>query len=200
MLDYQLREEILGTKVTVGRREVWTHVQWAKHMLELAEKASIATSMQNIWLIRHELPDIMKDFVPEMHADWTAFMQTVTDIDITQLRDKVDAKWHCDGELACMNADVQRLTAQRDTVCQAINALQHHPDMDAGHAAYQVQLTRFTETHRFSPYITEHTLVSLHPGTEPLCLDECWSCSWQGHCGDACIAPLQDKVLDVECK
>ncbi|TFY74871.1 hypothetical protein EWM64_g9142, partial [Hericium alpestre] len=112
MLEYRLREELLGTKVTVGGREVWTHVQWAKHMLELAERADIATSTQNIWLIRRELPDIIKDFVPETHADWTAFAQAVTDIDISRLRDKVDAKRRRDGELARMNTEVQRLATQ----------------------------------------------------------------------------------------
>ncbi|TFY73812.1 hypothetical protein EWM64_g10201 [Hericium alpestre] len=191
MLEYRLREELLGTKVTVGGREVWTHVQWAKHMLELAERAGIATSTQNIWLIRCELPDIIKDFVPEMHADWTAFTQAVTNIDISQLRNKVDAKRHHDGDLARMSAKVQQLAAQlqrfsvlqpqyqpagtppyrrppagpnpvaarpfipgppanvntpphRDAVRQAMNTLPHHPDMDAGRAAYQAQLTRFT--------------------------------------------------------
>ncbi|TFY75649.1 hypothetical protein EWM64_g8363 [Hericium alpestre] len=112
MLDYRLSEDVLGTKELVGGRDVWMHVRWAAHMLSLAEQAGIAATDQNIWLIRREMPGLLKEFVGETHADWTAFAQAITDIDTSRLRDKVEAKQHRNVERARVQNELQHLTAQ----------------------------------------------------------------------------------------
>ena len=44
LMKLKLTDKILGEKVEDGGIEVWTHVKWADDVLDLATKASLATS------------------------------------------------------------------------------------------------------------------------------------------------------------
>ncbi|TFY75745.1 hypothetical protein EWM64_g8267, partial [Hericium alpestre] len=261
MLDYRLREEELGKQEKVGSIDVYSHVRWAAHMLDLAGRANIVATTQLIFLVRDNLPVVLKEFVPETQTDWNTFCAAVTNINVGVLRDQLDIKRGRSQEMELLKAQIawleaqmtQRMMAnltaqfgrmsysnaapatasqlragttpttqatptpeqrttgfprpsgglnpipptvltveQRSTLRAAINMLPHHPNTDAGLAAYRTQLTRFEETHGPRPFIDERIPVPLRPGTAPVRSGECYRCGMIGHrAGDCKPSPEQ---------
>jgi hypothetical protein len=92
LLNTLLEEKELGEKVKIGGVEVWSHVAWADKITILVNEANVASKTTHIWQVRDKLPDAIKDVVKSTHADWTAFLQAVHDVDLQHIRDAV-AKW-----------------------------------------------------------------------------------------------------------
>ncbi|TFY76463.1 hypothetical protein EWM64_g7551 [Hericium alpestre] len=275
MLAYRLKEEELGQQETMGNREVYSHVRWAAHILDLAGRAGIAASPHLIFLVRDQLPDIVKEFVAETHANWSAFCTTVSDLNVNTLRDRLEAKRGRAAEIALLQEQVERLQAQistraianlsaqisrmsynpqppaapgiptrvspavsnaatprpstpqlpnppqnvpqagerrnatespmfaaptltpeqRNLLRASIAALPHHPNTDAGIAAYHAQLAHFAATHGNRPYIDERLPVPLRPGTAPLRSGECFRCGIiTNHRAGNCRVPLDQQL------
>ncbi|TFY75606.1 hypothetical protein EWM64_g8407 [Hericium alpestre] len=112
MTEYHLREEDLMKKEMVGAREVYSHVRWATHMLDLAGQAQIATTTTLIWIVRGHLPAVLKEFVPATQTNWTTFCAAITAVDVGTLRDRLEAKRERETEFASLRAEVTRLQAQ----------------------------------------------------------------------------------------
>ena len=89
LLSTLLEEKELGEKVKIGGVDVWSHVAWADKVTILVNKASITSKTTHIWQVRDKLPDAIKDVVKSTHADWTAFLQAVRDVDLQHIRDAV---------------------------------------------------------------------------------------------------------------
>jgi hypothetical protein len=88
LLGLRLKDEELGRKETVAGRETYTHVIWADKMQKLAKGAGVETGTIYIGQVRKMLPTIIKDKVADKHADWTAFLKAVRDIDVEYIKDE----------------------------------------------------------------------------------------------------------------
>jgi len=78
-------------------------------------------------------------------------------------------------------------TPQQTTALHArLNNLIHHPDTDAGRAAYRAQLAKWETKHGQNARVTEETPYPLRPGTATVCSGECWICGTNGHRRDQC--------------
>jgi hypothetical protein len=91
ILDFHLRMENLGKKETVGGKEVHAHIAWADDMEDIVRGAQLETTTNYISLVRKELPMLLREKVGTGHADWTAFLQAVRDVDLDHIRDGVDS-------------------------------------------------------------------------------------------------------------
>ena len=92
LLSTLLEEKELGEKVKIGGVDVWSHVAWADKVTILVNEASITSKTTHIWQVRDKLPDAIKDVVKSTHADWTAFLQAVRDVDLQHIRDAVSKR------------------------------------------------------------------------------------------------------------
>ena len=71
-----------------------------------------------------------------------------------------------------------------------ISILPHHPNTDAGHTAYHMQLAEWDRKYGRDTKVTEETPYPLRPGTTAVCSGECWICGRVGHRRDQCqVAP-----------
>jgi len=85
LLSTLLEENELGEKVKIGGVEVWSHVAWADKIAILVNEADIAMRTTHIWQVRDKLPYTIKDVVKSTHANWTAFLQAVRDVDLQHI-------------------------------------------------------------------------------------------------------------------
>ena len=89
LLSTLLTEKELGEKVKIGGVDVWSHIAWADKITILVNEADIASKTTHIWQVRDKMPDAIKDVVKSTHANWTAFLQAVRDVDLQHIRDAV---------------------------------------------------------------------------------------------------------------
>lgn len=87
----ELKMEDLGKKETITGREVYTHIAWADKMSTIIKGAKLETTTTHIGHVRKNLPTMLREKIGAGHADWTAFLKAVHDVDIDYIRDGVDA-------------------------------------------------------------------------------------------------------------
>jgi hypothetical protein len=85
----KLKMEDLGKKEKIAGREVYAHIAWADKMATTVKGAKIEATTTYIGHVRKELPKILREKVGAGHADWTAFLQAVRDVDVDYIRDGV---------------------------------------------------------------------------------------------------------------
>jgi hypothetical protein len=86
----RLKMEDLGKKEKTAGREVYSHIAWADKMTTIVKGAKIETTTTYIGQVRKELPKLLREKIGAGHADWTAFLQAVRDVDVDHIRDGVD--------------------------------------------------------------------------------------------------------------
>ncbi|KAJ7255441.1 hypothetical protein B0H12DRAFT_1287911 [Mycena haematopus] len=79
----------LTTTVKVSGAEVFAHVHFASCLLELAQLAGIAATPSGIWQSRDALPEVLREKVPSMQADWTSYTAAIRLVDRVYLRESV---------------------------------------------------------------------------------------------------------------
>jgi hypothetical protein len=87
LLGMKLKVEELDTTVMVGGSQVFTHVQYASRLLELAKLAGIATTASGIWQARDSMPEVIREKVSATQKDWTAFTDAIKGIDCVHIRE-----------------------------------------------------------------------------------------------------------------
>ena len=65
LLLIKLHTENLGKTECYANDDVWTHVAFAQHALDLARHAGIGAGTNNIWQVRDALPDVVREKVLE---------------------------------------------------------------------------------------------------------------------------------------
>ena len=90
LLGLRLKEEELGKKETIAGREAYTHLVWADKMQKLVKGAGVETGTIYIGQVRKMLPSTIKDKVGDKHANWTAFLKAVRDVDIEYIKDEAE--------------------------------------------------------------------------------------------------------------
>jgi Zinc knuckle len=105
----RMKTEELGKTEKFRGEEVYTHMVFAEKILDLAKRAKIETSTSGLWNVRDELPEVLREKIPEDQASWTAFAQAIKDIDMGHIREgvrKYKAKAASDAQ---MKADINLL-------------------------------------------------------------------------------------------
>ncbi|KAK7020246.1 hypothetical protein VNI00_017777 [Paramarasmius palmivorus] len=87
LLALRLKEEELGKKVERHGVDVYTHIDFASRLLELAKGAGVDGTSTFIRQVRNELPDVLKEKVGSEFTDWNAFSKAIRDVDVTYLKD-----------------------------------------------------------------------------------------------------------------
>ena len=83
----RLAMEDLGKKEKIAGREVYSHIVWADKMDTIVRGAKIETTTTYIGHVRKELPKPIREKVGTGHANWTAFLKAVRDVDTDHVRD-----------------------------------------------------------------------------------------------------------------
>ena len=76
----RMKTEELGKTEKYRGEDVYTHMVFAERILDLAKRAKIEGSMSGLWNVRDELPEILREKIPENQTSWTAFAQAIKDI------------------------------------------------------------------------------------------------------------------------
>ena len=70
----RLTMEELGKTEKYRGEEVHTHMIFMEKILDLAERAKVEKTTSGLWGVRDELPEVLRERIPEVQADWIAFM------------------------------------------------------------------------------------------------------------------------------
>jgi hypothetical protein len=105
----KIKTEELGKTEKYRGEDVYTHMIFAEKVIDLAKRAKIETSTSGLWNVRDELPEILREKIPENQASWTAFAQAIKDVDMGHIREGVRKyKEKADND-AQMKADITLL-------------------------------------------------------------------------------------------
>ena len=94
----ELERELGAMRITAGElgktekyrgEDVYTHMIFAEKILDLAKRAKIEGSTSGLWNVRDELPEVLREKVPENQQSWTAFAQAIKDVDMGHIREGV---------------------------------------------------------------------------------------------------------------
>lgn len=81
--------EELGKTEKYRGEDVHTHMIFAEKILDLAKQAKIETSTSGLWNVRDELPEVLREKIPENQTSWTTFAQAIKDVDLGHIREGV---------------------------------------------------------------------------------------------------------------
>ncbi|KIJ66663.1 hypothetical protein HYDPIDRAFT_85952 [Hydnomerulius pinastri MD-312] len=129
LMELRLTDAEVATTVTVGGVEAWSHVVWANKAMRLAIQGKIEKSNSLIWMVRKELPDVIKEQVGSEYTDWDAFTKAVRDADVQRLKDGKSKQEKREQETKALRTDlaqrIQRMeNAQRNNVPDITTQLQ----------------------------------------------------------------------------
>lgn len=86
----KLKMEDIGKKEKIAGREIYSHIAWTDKMEVLVKGAKLDNTTTLISGVRKELPKLVKDKIGSGHANWTAFLKAICDIDIDYIREGAD--------------------------------------------------------------------------------------------------------------
>jgi hypothetical protein len=81
--------EELGKMEKFRGEDVYTHTIFAEKIIDLAKQVKIETTTSGLWSVRDELPEVLREKVPENQTSWIAFAQAIKDIDMGHIREGV---------------------------------------------------------------------------------------------------------------
>ena len=105
----RIKTEELGKTEKYRGEEVYTHMIFAEKILDLAKRAKVEGSTSGLWSVRDELPEILREKIPEDQPSWTAFAQAIKDIDMGHIREGVRKYKEKAASDAQMKADINFL-------------------------------------------------------------------------------------------
>ena len=105
----RLKMEDLGKTEKYKGEEVHTHMVFAEKILDLAKRAKIEGSTSGLWNVRDELPEVLREKIPESQPSWTAFVQAIKDVDMGHIREGVRKHKDRVANEARVNADINLL-------------------------------------------------------------------------------------------
>ena len=81
--------EELGKTEKYRGEDVYTHMIFAEKILDLAKRAKVDASTSGLWNVRDELPEVLREKIPEDQASWTAFAQAIKGVDMGHIHEGV---------------------------------------------------------------------------------------------------------------
>jgi Zinc knuckle len=85
----RITTEELGKTEKYKGEDVHTHMIFAEKILDLAKRAKIETSTSGLWSVRDELPEVLREKIPENQASWVVFAQAIKDVEMGHIREGV---------------------------------------------------------------------------------------------------------------
>lgn len=85
----RITTEELGKTEKYKGEDVHTHMIFAEKLLDLAKRAKIESSTSGLWNVRDELPEVLREKIPENQTSWTAFAQAIKDVEMGHIREGV---------------------------------------------------------------------------------------------------------------
>jgi hypothetical protein len=86
----KLKIEDMGKKEKIAGREVYSHIAWADKMAITVRGAKLEGTTTYIGHVRKDLPKMVREKVGAVHADWTAFLQAVRDVEVDHIKEGVE--------------------------------------------------------------------------------------------------------------
>ncbi|KAG6823263.1 hypothetical protein H0H92_010826, partial [Tricholoma furcatifolium] len=151
----KLRVEDLGTTRTYGGVEAWSHIAFADEILDLATRAGIAGGTSSIFVVRDNLPDILKTKVSETQTSWMTFCNAIKAVDMSHIR---DGKRKHEREVAEKASTAARIRSLED---QLTRQLRQPPDSPT--KAIREQLSRTSVSATPSAAATSSTSTNSNP-------------------------------------
>ena len=102
----RIKTEELGKTEKYKGEDVHTHMVFAEKILDLAKRAKIEETTSGLWNVRDELPEILREKIPEDQTSWTAFAQAIKDVDMGHIREGVRKYKEKAASDAQMKADI----------------------------------------------------------------------------------------------
>ncbi|KAK6984430.1 hypothetical protein R3P38DRAFT_2576036 [Favolaschia claudopus] len=206
MMMLEMCEDELGRKLEVDGISTYEHVQWARKMRPLCVKD---TSGLLIPQVRKKLPRPVRNLVQGTFTDWTAFLQAIRNISITDLEDEIEKEKRLRSHDAALQSPTAPLRAAmaKATLATPIRRSHlspfwphnppcscpanfnpfaatfppHHPNTGAGQTAYAKQVVEYKSRFGDLAQPNEFRPYPLTPGTQPLDAGACYDCGQHGH-------------------
>jgi hypothetical protein len=116
----RIATEELGKTEKYRGEDVYTHIIFAEKILDLAKQAKVETSTSGLWSVRDELPEVLREKIPENQTNWTTFAQAIKSVDMGHIREGVRKHKEKAANDAQMKADINLL--KQRTAGSAINS------------------------------------------------------------------------------
>jgi Zinc knuckle len=109
----KIKTEELGKTEKYKGEDVYTHMIFAEKILDLAKRAKVEGSTSGLWKVRDELPEILREKIPENQTSWVAFAQAIKDVEMGHVREGVRKFKEKTASEAQIKADINYLMKQR---------------------------------------------------------------------------------------
>jgi hypothetical protein len=83
-----MMEELGKTKKYRGE-EVHTHMIFTEKILDLAKQAKVEKTTSGLWSVQDELPEVLRERIPEVQANWIASVQAIKGVDMGHIYEGV---------------------------------------------------------------------------------------------------------------
>jgi hypothetical protein len=81
-------EELVKTEKYRGE-EVHTHMIFVEKILDLAKRMKVEKTTSGLWSVRDKLPEVLRERIPEVQANWIVFMQAIKRVDMGHIHEGV---------------------------------------------------------------------------------------------------------------
>ena len=85
----RMKTEELGKTEKYRGEEVYTHMVFAEKVLDLAKRAKVEDTTSGLWSVQDELPEILREKIPENQTSWKAFARAIKEVDMGHIREGV---------------------------------------------------------------------------------------------------------------
>ena len=109
IMKLKLKMDDVGKKEKVGGREIYTHIAWANKMEVLVKGAQLENTKTYIGQVRKDLPKLLREKIGIGHANWTAFLQAIRDVDTEYIREGIDTWKKEQAEQDAVKAQLQSI-------------------------------------------------------------------------------------------
>ena len=118
----RITTEELGKTEKYRGEDVYTHMVFAEKILDLAKRAKIETTTSGLWSVRDELPEVLREKIPEGQASWTVFAQAIKDVDMGHIREGVRKHREKAASDAQLKADINLLKQRTASALGNVNS------------------------------------------------------------------------------
>ena len=87
--ELRIATEDLGKTEKYMGEDVYTHIIFAKKILDIVTRAKIETTTSGLYILRDNLPEVLREKIPENQKDWMTLCQAMEGVEMSQIREGV---------------------------------------------------------------------------------------------------------------